>query len=135
MNGGEKTLESYHRAGLSTVPDEHLNWLRAKPTLHIDADAKMIFVHAGIDPATFPNELEETYLWTRSSRFFDVRSWRNQALSGWTVVHGHTPTRSFFPETVEAQARRINIDTGAAYGGRLTAALFAPRHAVSFCYA
>jgi serine/threonine protein phosphatase 1 len=38
---------------------------------------------------------------------------------GALVVHGHTPV----PEVVE-RANRIDIDTGAVYGGHLTAACF-----------
>lgn len=36
-----------------------------------------------------------------------------------TVIHGHTP-RSFQPEVF---AHRINVDTGACFGGPLTAVM------------
>jgi diadenosine tetraphosphatase ApaH/serine/threonine PP2A family protein phosphatase len=41
------------------------------------------------------------------------------------VVHGHTPTKTGQPDISEC-GRRINIDTGACYGGALTVAIFAP---------
>lgn len=134
-NGGRETLESYRREGLADIPDHHLEWLKTRPILHIEPDARLIFVHAGIDPATFPNEVEQTYLWTRSPRFFEVETWKQESLAGWTVVHGHTPTSDFYPEMVEASSRRINLDTGATFGGRLTAAIFADGQPVDFCYA
>ena len=135
VNGGQQTLESYHAKGQQSVPEAHIKWLDSLPSIHVEAPRKLIFVHAGIDPNDYPNEREETYLWTRTSRFFDVATWNNAALDGWTVVHGHTPTDDFYPDDQAAAARRINIDTGAVFGGRLTAAIFAPGEDVGFIYA
>lgn len=135
MNGGEDTVASYRRAGAYPIPKSHINWLKALPKIHVEPGQRLIFVHAGISPAEFPDEREETYLWTRSQRFFDVASWRNEKLDGWTVVHGHTPTDDFYPDQVQARASRINIDTGAVFGGRLTAAIFDGEASVSFIYA
>jgi serine/threonine protein phosphatase 1 len=52
-----------------------------------------------------------------------VRSWK-----GLTVIHGHTP-RGDDPEVDE---RRINIDTGACYGGPLTAVMLRQGEAPEF---
>lgn len=131
QNGGDATLESYN----GSVPLAHSDWLKTCPRLHVEEDAHLIFVHAGINPDVYPNDPEATYLWTRSKRFFRAGEWANPALYGWTVVHGHTPTETFFPDTEAGKARRINIDTGAVYGGRLTAAVFAPGEDVRFMYA
>ncbi|MGB3627526.1 MAG: hypothetical protein WA989_16980, partial [Henriciella sp.] len=89
-----------------------------------------------INPAEFPNENDSIYLWTRSSRFFDVAAWQGTAVEGWTVVHGHTPTSDAFPEeeVAEGYGRRINIDTGAVYGGRLTCAVLAPGRNVRYLF-
>jgi len=135
MNGGEETVASYRRSGIYPIPKRHLGWLKSLPKIHIEPDRNLIFVHAGINPAEFPEDREEVYLWTRSQRFFDVASWRNPKLEGWTVVHGHTPTDDFYPDQKQAQASRINIDTGAVFGGRLTAAIFDSEAPVSFIYA
>lgn len=134
-NGGEQTMESYRMRGHLSVPQDHITWLTGLPSLHVEHERKLIFVHAGIDPRDYPGDRDEIYLWTRSPRFFDVASWRNSELDGWTVVHGHTPTKDFFPDDQAAAARRINIDTGAVFGGRLTAAIFAPGEKVGFIYA
>lgn len=135
MNGGKDTVASYHRADAFPIPKSHITWLKTLPKIHIEADRRLIFVHAGINPVDFPDDREEVYLWTRSRRFFDTAKWENSSLNGWTVVHGHTPTDDFYPEQVHARASRINIDTGAVFGGRLTAAVFDGQAPVSFIYA
>ncbi len=136
MNGGEDTVASYRRSGIYPIPERHVKWLKALPKIHVESDHNLIFVHAGINPVEFPDERDEVYLWTRSQRFFDVASWRNSKLDGWTVVHGHTPTGDFYPDQVQARdSSRINIDTGAVFGGRLTAAIFDGEGPVSFIYA
>jgi serine/threonine protein phosphatase 1 len=40
---------------------------------------------------------------------------------GRLIVHGHTPTPTRLPDV---RANRLNIDTGAGYEGRVTAAIF-----------
>ena len=60
------------------------------------------------------------YLWTRSDRFFHQSEWPDrEELKDMMVVHGHTP-RSFEPEVFP---HRINVDTGAVFGGPLTAVM------------
>lgn len=135
VNGGKETIASYERREFFTIPGAHLKWISALPSIHVEKRAKIIFVHAGINPSDYPNEREDIYLWTRARRFFDVDTWSNPSLEGWTVIHGHTPTDDFFPEVAEAAAKRINLDTGAVYGGRLTAAVMAPEEKIRFLYA
>ena len=90
----------------------------------------LVFVHGGIDPKTFPNEHDEVRMWTRSEKFF-----RSDAgpiarrLRDILVVHGHTPTHDFEPDV---QRRRINVDTGACFGGPLTSVVLAPDQAPRF---
>lgn len=121
FNGGEETLASYDERPANVVAD-HLDWLRTLPSLHEAAEAGLVFVHAGIDPDRFPDCGEKVHLWTRRREFMDPRCWTAPGLSRRRVVHGHTPTRDSFPESAEG-GRRLNIDTGAVYGGRLTAVL------------
>ena len=135
LNGGEATIRSYKMRGDASVPDDHIAWLESCPFIHVESAEKLIFVHAGLRPDEYPNESPKTYLWTRSRRFFDIESWSNPRLEGWTIVHGHTPTDDFYPEKCAALATRINIDTGAVFGGRLTAAIFEPKATVRYIYA
>lgn len=136
LNGGEATLASYGAASWRAAdwrektPPAHIKWLRGLPTLYVDEARRIAFVHGGIDPATFPNCADELRMWTRARRFFDTALWPARAeLEGLLVVHGHTPTDDFQPDVV---SRRINIDTGACYGGPLTCAVLAPGEAPRF---
>lgn len=135
-NGGDQCLDSYARAHglkhdvLDCLDPEHVAWLAAAPLHHFEAGRNIVFVHAGIDPAQWPEAEPEVLLWTRSPKFFDDRSWpKRKALEGLLVVHGHTPTADFFPEQ---RPRRLNLDTGAVYGGPLTCAILAPERGVRF---
>ncbi len=118
--GGKETMKSYYRYGFDRPPQEHLDWMERLPSFYWDKEARIIFVHAGIDPEHFPNDGEDTHLWTRSKNFFNTKNWNNPALDGVMVIHGHTPTKSGRPE-IDGDFLRINIDTGACYGGSLTA--------------
>lgn len=134
-SGGEDTLESYRLRGLDAVPKTHLSWLRALPVHHVMEDRQLVFVHAGIAPARWPDLDDQIGLWTRSPGFFDTATWDNPALDGWTVIHGHTPTDDHVEELHGDPPRRINIDTGAVFGGQLTAILLAPNASPVFLHA
>lgn len=133
LNGGFATRDSYapHSEDLM---QRHLDWMKALARIHRDEAAGLVFVHAGIHPADFPEENEQVYLWTRSPRFFDTAFWESPALEGQRVVHGHTPTTTRGPEISE-DGRRINIDTGACFGAPLTALVLAPGDQARFLHA
>jgi serine/threonine protein phosphatase 1 len=135
-NGGYAAMRSYAAAAgkdietmsvsemLDVIDMKHIAWLRRLPTIHKDEARKLVFVHAGIDPRTYPNCKEEIHLWTRSPIFFNDERWpKRPELDGLFVVHGHTPNERL---EVERQPRRLNIDTGAVFGGALTCAVLAP---------
>ena len=137
MNGGSETVKSYTRgrevdkkAWRDAVDVEHMNWLRELPTMLVDETRKLVFVHAGIDPMTYPDCKDEIRIWTRSPKFFDPLRWPDRPeLEGIRVIHGHTPTADFAPDVGE---RRINVDTGAVYGGSLTCVVLAPGEKAEF---
>jgi serine/threonine protein phosphatase 1 len=138
-SGGDATIESYKRANgeardwREAIDPEHERWLRGLPSMIRDEARHLAFVHGGIDPATFPDCTEEVRLWTRSAKFFDPGRWpRRPELERLTVVHGHTPTHDSRPH---AHPRRINVDTGACFGGPLTAVVLAPGAPPRFLYA
>lgn len=129
-NGGDETISSYMLANgvrddwRDAVDKQHVAWLRSLPAIIRDEARGLVFVHGGIDPATFPNCSDEVRMWTRSQKFFDENRWpKRPELEGLVVVHGHTPTSNFEPF---ANSCRINVDTGVCYGGSLTAVVLAP---------
>lgn len=135
-NGGDETITSYMLANgaaddfRDAIDAAHIAWMQALPTMIRDEARGLVFVHGGIDPKTFPLCSDEIRMWTRSQKFFDPGRWPERAeLEGVLVVHGHTPTHDFKPHN---NPRRINVDTGACFGGPLTAAVLAPGEAPRF---
>lgn len=135
-NGGYETLKSYtgsdnFQGWRTMVPQDHIEFFRNLKLDHWDAEAKLYFVHAGIDPITFPECGDDVKLWTREHRRDDYTMWNaNEALNGVMVVHGHTPNRAF---QVEYDAgRRLNLDTGAVFGGKLTCGVIVPGEAPTY---
>ncbi len=123
-NGGDQTIRSYKRVNGDTddwrdaIDRTHIEWLLAQPAMIRDEERGLVFVHGGIDPQTFPHCSDEVRMWTRSNKFFDAHRWPARLeLEGLLVVHGHTPTSDFEPY---AGTHRINVDTGACFGGPLT---------------
>lgn len=116
-NGGEQTLDSYGVGDPSEIPEEHLAWLDALPLKF--ADRHRLFVHAGLRPGvSWAEQVSDDLLWIREP-FLSSR-WNY----GLLIVHGHTPTATGLPDL---QTNRLNIDTGACFGGRLTASMFSDR--------
>lgn len=135
-NGGKETMASYLRANgdrgdwREMVDAAHMKWMRGLPTMFRDEARGFAFVHGGIDPAAFPDCDAQVRLWTRSEKFFDRARWpRRPELDKLLVIHGHTPTEDARPEN---HPHRINVDTGAVYGGPLTCVVLAPREAPRF---
>jgi serine/threonine protein phosphatase 1 len=112
--GGGATLQSYGAATAADIPREHLDWMAALPlSFH---DAKRFFAHAGVQPGVkLEQQPKEALLWIREPFLSDRRH------HGLFVVHGHTPQESGKPDL---RSNRLNLDTGAVYGGPLTAAVF-----------
>jgi serine/threonine protein phosphatase 1 len=130
VNGGDETIASYEAVNgkgehwRHAIDRDHVAWMRRLPALWRDEERRLAFVHAGIDPKTFPDCDDGVRLWTRSNTFFDPGRWpKRPEVEGLLVVHGHTPTHDLEPHV---NPRRINVDTGACFGGPLTAAVLAP---------
>lgn len=93
----------------AALPERHRAFFDGLADLQQYGD--YLFVHAGIRPGT-PIEAQrpEDLHWIRDPFL------RSKAEHGAIVVHGHTPV-----EQAEFRSNRIGIDTGACYGGVLTA--------------
>jgi serine/threonine protein phosphatase 1 len=90
------------------VPAHHRSFLEGLPTSYHRGE--VLFVHAGIRPGVDLAEQTETDLvWIRKDFLEDPRD------HGALVVHGHTAL-----DAPKHYGNRVNIDSGAAYGGLLT---------------
>ncbi len=108
--GGGETLKSYPgEKQRPKIPDTHITFLK-NLRLYYETD-KYIFVHAGLRPGVpLENQSPSDLLWIRSEFVRSSYDW------GKRIIFGHTP---FSVPLVEEN--KIGIDTGAVYGGRLTA--------------
>jgi serine/threonine protein phosphatase 1 len=114
INGAAVTLQSYGVARAAALPAQHLEWFRSLPCSY--DDGRRHFVHAGVDPRVpLTQQSEEDQLWIREP-FLSHRG-----DYGRLIVHGHTPLPGGRPDL---RSNRLNIDTGAVFGGPLTAAVF-----------
>jgi serine/threonine protein phosphatase 1 len=125
-NGGAETLLSYEyfeapepRPRRFELPAAHEGFFRSLRTHHVEGD--FLFVHAGLGRALARSDhvdqalrraRAEELLWDRSTMDLPHRL-------GITIVYGHTPRADFSVRW--NQPYSIGIDTGAVYGGPLTA--------------
>lgn len=112
-NYGAATLSSYG-SFQGSIPDNHMNFLKNLDLYH--ETKHNIFVHAGVDHENYDiymaNQSPLTLLWKRYQ--FGVSPSCSKV-----IVHGHTPHNN-----VEITENRINLDTGAVFKNKLSAAKF-----------
>jgi serine/threonine protein phosphatase 1 len=124
LNGGDQTLESYGFLDETDrkkyqLPKTHEDFLLSLKLYHREGD--YLFVHAGIDRELLRERdvgyvlhraKVEDMLWNRSTCELP----HNMPV---TIVYGHTPAEDF--EVRWNLPFSVGIDTGAVYGGPLTA--------------
>lgn len=108
-HAGDRPVGKVHVDALAAVPPEHLAFIDSLPTWH--QEHGLILAHAGIRPGVPMDDQAETDLvWIRADFLDDTRD------HGALVVHGHTAI-----DRPTHYGNRLNIDSGAAYGGPLSA--------------
>lgn len=108
LNGGLKTLASYHNRGQWPVPAAHRSFLDRLRSYY--ETPEHIFVHAGLRPGIPLAEQDELDLaWIRREFISSEYDW------GKAVVYGHTPL-----EEPYLSEKRLGLDTGCVYGRLLT---------------
>lgn len=114
-NPADRPVAKVHAEAQELVPAEHLAFIDALPTHYRRGEA--LFVHAGIRPGiAIPDQSETDLLWIREPFLSDPRD------HGALVVHGHTAL-----DNVTHHGNRLNLDSGAAYGGPLSAVVIEGR--------
>ena len=113
MNGGSATLASYTLTGDHfLIPDEHIAFYQNLELFYETKD--YFFVHAGVPNVPLKKINSEEHalemLWVRSSFHKSKYKWSK------TIVHGHTVV-----DEVEISKKRINLDTGCVFKGKLSA--------------
>lgn len=132
-NGGIETLRSYavpdtvlferpdayrlREIAETRIPAEHIAFFESLPVA-IETPG-FAFVHAGIRPGvSLAQQSEHDLLWFRDQYASDYAEFSK------TIVHGHTPRQAAL-----VLPRRIALDTGAVFTGRLSAARLVPGEA------
>lgn len=124
--GGKETLISYGikpktkpEKAAKLLPEEHMNFFRELPLLWENDHG--IYAHAGIEPGVHLTRQVSSYcLWIRDEFI------RSPYKFPKPVVFGHT----VFREPL-VQDNKIGIDTGAVYGGKLTALILPEKRFIS----
>ncbi len=129
-HGGLETLASYKTPLMPTIGSSASEIVAARDAFAKVLPAKhrafftglerfasigdYLFVHAGVDPAKdLAGQSDADLFWIRRRFLNDTRRYDQ------CVVHGHTPVDQPFRDL-----RRVGLDTGAYYSGRLSAACF-----------
>lgn len=116
--GGNATLTSFSgdpfnrevAKKVREIPLEYIEFIKGMEYFY--ETEEYFFVHAGVNPHKGISTRNIEHLTT--IRDFFLKSERDY---GKIVVHGHTYTKNFQPEV---KHNRICLDTGCAYGGKLT---------------
>lgn len=130
FHGGKSTIESYQNYSLEQI-NNHLNFFRKMKDYYIDSENNL-FIHAGFSSMHGPSKehYSSNFSWDRTlwetavamdkqlkknSEFFPKR-----LLLFKEIYIGHTPTLIYKIETPMNKANIWNVDTGAAFTGKLS---------------
>ena len=130
MHGGKETMESY--AGFSKEHKlEHHEFFKSMPLYHIDTESRL-FIHAGFTSmhGVEKEPVKETFCYDRTlwemalsldkSISKDSELYPNRLKHYSEIFIGHTPTINFNSFEPMHAANVWNIDTGAAFFGKLS---------------
>lgn len=116
-NAANRRIAPVHSEAVAAVPASHRAFIAALPYHFAHGEAQ--FVHAGIRPGfAMAAQTEVDLRWIREPFLSST------ADHGALIVHGHTAI-----DAPMHYGNRLNIDSGAAYGGPLTAVVIEGRNA------
>ena len=107
-NAADRRIVSVHQEAIAAVPQAHRDFLESCPVLFNRGE--VMFVHAGVRAGVPLDQQTETDLmWIRGAFLQSGQDY------GPLIVHGHTAI-----DRPRNYGNRVNIDSGAAYGGPLS---------------
>ena len=114
-NASDRPIAPVHAEAIAAVPQAHRDFIEKLPLMIRRGD--VAFVHAGIRPGVaLDRQFEDDLVWIRKGFLEDERD------HGPLIVHGHTAL-----DVPTHFGNRVDLDSSAAYGGPLTAAVFEGR--------
>lgn len=131
MHGGKETLDSYEEVS-NTDKTKHLKFFKAMAMYHID-DNNRLFIHAGFTSMHgvekevyektfyFDRTLWEMALTLDEKIKLDSYLYPNRLKHYKEIYIGHTPTTRYNSVEPMQAANIWNVDTGAAFKGKLSA--------------
>lgn len=131
IHGGKETIESY-KGYSKTQKHAHLNFFESMPLFHLD-DKNRLFIHAGFTSMHgVKKEIQkEVFYYDRTlwemALTLDKRIKQDSELFPNRLKHydeiyiGHTPTIRYHKHKPMNAANVWNVDTGAAFTGKLSA--------------
>ena len=116
-NAADRPLPPVWQEAVVAVPMAHRAFLESRPTLF--RWGEVVFVHAGIRPGVaLEDQTEQDMVWIRGEFLTDDRD------HGPLITHGHTAIGQ-----ATHYGNRLNLDSGAAYGGPLSAVVIEGQNA------
>lgn len=114
-NAADRRIVSVHKEAVAAVPQAHRDFLESRPVLFNRGE--VMFVHAGVRAGVPLDQQSETDLvWIRGAFLQSRQDY------GPLIVHGHTAI-----DRPRNYGNRVNIDSGAAYGGPLSTVVIEDR--------
>lgn len=114
-NAADRRIVSVHQEAVAAVPQAHRDFLESRPVLFNRGE--VMFVHAGVRAGVPLDQQSETDLvWIRGAFLQSRQDY------GPLIVHGHTAI-----DRPRNYGNRVNIDSGAAYGGPLSTVVIEDR--------
>ncbi|MFD2565487.1 metallophosphoesterase family protein [Aquimarina rubra] len=132
-HGGKETIDSYIQSGLLTS-DAHKQFFKDLQNYYIDSENRL-FVHAGFTSmhGVGKEEYESNYYWDRTlweaalladkvaeKTLEDILTSPKRFNHYKEIYIGHTPTTNYKQDSPIKAYNLWNIDTGAAFTGKLT---------------